>query len=295
MSCAYSREVLALFIEDDLPTVQAERVRHHVNACRNCQQICQQLQKSQSFIKARLKSPFYVSPSPELLNAVRQTVLSQIQDERQTLGWGVKIERALTLAFRKHGYAVAVVAILVIISASLLGQMRHPLPETHGPAAVFESKNMLSRPERYREWVFVGSSIGLEYSASQEPRTSSTPDTFHNVYVNPAAYREYAKTGAFPEGTVMVLERVRSEIKKEPGLHGIYEKEFIALEASVKDSSRFQGGWGFFDFTDQDGKVKAKTQALSDGNCRSCHEERAETDHVFTQFYPVLRSARMES
>ena len=294
MSCVYSRETLALFIEDDLPMAQAERVRHHLSVCRNCQQICEQLQKSQSLVKARLKSPFHVTPSPELLNAVRQTVLLQIHDDRRTLGWGVKIERALMLAFRRHGYAFAGLGILVIISASLLGQMRHSLPEMHA-AAVFEDKNMLLRPVRYREWVFVGSSIGLEYSASHATPTSWGRESFHNVYVNPAAYREYAKSGTFPEGTVMVLERVRSESKKEPGLQGIYEKEFIALEASVKDSSRFQGGWGFFDFTDPDGKVKAKTQALSDESCRSCHEERAETDHVFTQFYPVLRSARMES
>jgi len=93
----------------------------------------------------------------------------------------------------------------------------------------------------------------------------------------------------------MVREIASSKMKKEPGLDGVYEKEFIALEASVKDSSRFDGGWGFFDFTDNDGKMKAKAQALSDGTgCRSCHEERAETDHVFTQFYPVLRSARAE-
>ena len=89
----------------------------------------------------------------------------------------------------------------------------------------------------------------------------------------------------------MVLELARAETKKESGLQGSYEKEFVALEASVKDSSRFEGGWGYFNFTDNQGRPKANT-APDEGGCRACHRQRAETDHVFTQFYPVLRSAR---
>jgi hypothetical protein len=84
----------------------------------------------------------------------------------------------------------------------------------------------------------------------------------------------------------MLLERVRAENKREPA---------PALEASVKDSSRFKGGWGFFDFTDKDGEIGSKARALPDGACRPCHELLGQTDHVFTQFYPVLRSARVES
>ena len=114
---------------------------------------------------------------------------------------------------------------------------------------------------------------------------------YHNVYINPSSYREYARTGKFPDGTMMVLELARSESKKEPGLQGSYAKEFVALEASVKDSTKFEGGWGYFRFTDDQGKPKANATA-EQGDCRSCHQDRAETDHVFTQFYPVLRSAR---
>jgi hypothetical protein len=68
----------------------------------------------------------------------------------------------------------------------------------------------------------------------------------------------------------------------------------MALQVSVKDSSRFDGDWGFFDFTGNEGTMKS-TAIPADGGCRSCHQDDAETDHVFTQFYPVLRSARAES
>src|SRR5262249_22004486 len=140
--------------------------------------------------------------------------------------------------------------------------------------AVFIGKDVLVRPAGYREWIFVGSSMGLSYS---ENAGSRRDDLFHNVYINPAAYREYVSTGKFPEGTVMMLELARSGIKKEPGLQGSFEKEFVALKASVKDG-RFEGGWGFFKFTDEQGKLKANASPEKTG-CRSCHQQRAETDH----------------
>src|SRR5262249_39767039 len=107
---------------------------------------------------------------------------------------------------------------------------------------------------------------------------------------NPAAYREFSKTGRFPEGTMMVLELARSEIKNEPGLQGSYQKEYVALEASVKDGRRFEEGWAYFNFTEPGGKLKAKAQPLAPAACWSCHHQKAATDHVFTQFYPVLRA-----
>jgi hypothetical protein len=91
---------------------------------------------------------------------------------------------------------------------------------------------------------------------------------------------------------VLVLESARQVAKNESGLEGSYGKEFVGLEASVKDSSRFEGGWGFFDFTDSQGGLTERAQPTPDSaGCVACHRDRAATDHVFTQFYPVLRSA----
>jgi len=38
-------------------------------------------------------------------------------------------------------------------------------------------------------------------------------------------------------------------------------------------------------------KAKAEPFPASAG-CVSCHKQNAETDNVFTQFYPVLRAAK---
>ena len=160
------------------------------------------------------------------------------------------------------------------------------------PAAVFEGKDTLLRPEGYREWVFVGTSAGLNYMPNPAPSSANSREDYKNIYINPAAYREFVKTGTFPEGTMMILEVATAAVKNEPGLQGSYASKYIALEASVKDSKRFAGGWAYFGFTDMEGKALAKATPFPDGSCLSCHQKKAATDHVFTQFYPVLNAAR---
>src|SRR5947207_10543490 len=122
---------------------------------------------------------------------------------------------------------------------------------TSGP--VFEGKTTLLRPMNYREWVFVGSSRGLSYAsnppAQAQPPAGGMGEMYHNVYITPNAYREFARTGKFPEGTMLAMEMASADTKREPGLQGSYEKELIGLEVSVKDSSRFDAGWAYFSFS----------------------------------------------
>jgi hypothetical protein len=154
----------------------------------------------------------------------------------------------------------------------------------------FEGKTTLLRPANYREWVFVGSSLGLSYAQA----ASSTNEMYHNVYIKPEAYREFARTGKFPEGTVLAMEMASADTKKEPALHGSFESEFIGLEVAVKDSSRFPGGWAYYGFSNGMGsqyRDKAEPFPASAG-CVACHKQNAATDNVFTQFYPVLRAAK---
>jgi len=191
---------------------------------------------------------------------------------------------------------IAVACLLISISSPApvaTAQSRKPQPKaTEKPAAVFEGQDTLLRPEGYREWVFVGSSTGLNYSPNPAPSSSTSDTDFKNVYINPSSYREFIKTGKFPEGTVMVLEIAQAANKNEPGLQGAFASRYVALEASVKDSKRFPGGWAYYGFTDRDGNLRAKAQPFPEASCLSCHQQKAATDRVFTQFYPVLNSAR---
>jgi hypothetical protein len=165
------------------------------------------------------------------------------------------------------------------------------LANAEKPVAVFEGQDTLLRPEGYREWIFVGSSTGLNYSPNPAPSSSTSGTDFKNVYINPSSYREFLKNGAFPEGTMMILEIAQATNKNEPGLQGSFASKYIALEASVKDSKRFPGGWAYFGFTDREGKLKDKAKPFPDSACLSCHQQKAATDRVFTQFYPVLNAA----
>jgi len=172
-----------------------------------------------------------------------------------------------------------------------LGLLIVPILSAQKPA--FEGKTTLVRPLNYREWVFVGSSRGLSY-AQNPPATAPSSEMYHNVYITPEAYREFAKTGKFPEGTMLAMEMASSDTKREPGLQGSYEKDFMGLEVAVKDSGRFEGGWAYFGFSNGMGsgyKEKAEPFPVSAG-CVACHKKNAETDNVFTQFYPVLRAVQ---
>ena len=162
------------------------------------------------------------------------------------------------------------------------------------PAAVFQGDDTLLRPKGYREWVFVGSSLGLSYAEVSEEMQAHGDDLFHNVYIDPVGYTEFSDTGKFPNGTVMVMELATAEVMSEPNLEGTYEKDFVALEASVKDVDRFGGDWAYFSFAEEGGELKDRAEPLDPEFCWNCHDQNAESDMVFTQFYPVLRSARSE-
>ena len=108
MSCIYSKEILALYVEDDLPAADAvKKVAAHVAACAKCHNYCEQLRKSQSFIKSRFKSEHQPPVSQEMLVDVRRRVMSRIDAVQQSLGWAVKLERFLMIGLRRHRYAVA--------------------------------------------------------------------------------------------------------------------------------------------------------------------------------------------
>jgi hypothetical protein len=73
----------------------------------------------------------------------------------------------------------------------------------------------------------------------------------HDVYTNPDAYNQYEKTGEFPDGTVLVKELVSVGEKEASSGNGYFMGDFIGLEVSVKDETRFEdepGNWAYFSF-----------------------------------------------
>lgn len=279
MSCTFSRDTLALHVEGDLPDAIADAASRHLERCQACRSFFEQLQASQAMLKSLRRE----TVSPAECTGVRHEVMSLLT-RQDRLGWALWAERITTMALRRHAYAVAACAIAAIVSASVLAQVHQaPASSTGTPAAVFEGSDTLLRPSDYRDWILVGeparAQLGGESARAQR------------VYIDPEGYRAYAATGLFAEGTVMIWEsrRVASGPSGHP--HG----RSPALLVSVKDSSRFDGGWGFFDFVGLQGHERSKAAPSPESSgCRTCHLEEAALDSVFVQFYSALRTARHE-
>src|SRR5689334_20354140 len=58
----------------------------------------------------------------------------------------------------------------------------------------YDKDRALLLPDRYREWVFAGASLGLSYDTS-----AGGHEMFNEVLIEPTAYRHFVKTGEFRE------------------------------------------------------------------------------------------------
>ena len=165
--------------------------------------------------------------------------------------------------------------------------------------AQFTSGGEAVLPTGYRKWVFVGAPLtphALNDGKAPFPE-------YHNVYVEPTAFAHFEETGEWPEGTQIVKELVliyqndNDELGAtyEVSGHGYQQGEFAGLELTVKDTKRFAdmpGGWAYFSFGHKAPPYAETAAAFPAESCNACHEANADTDFVFTQFYPVLRAAQ---
>ena len=149
----------------------------------------------------------------------------------------------------------------------------------------FDDQKRLLTPEGYRQWPLVGASLGMSYN---EPDVSKAKQEFHHVYLNPEAYRAYRETGKFPEKTMLVMEVYAPAGRSSINRQGQFADKLLRVEAAVKDSSRFDESWAYFDFGEP--KLKAAAEAFPVKSCWTCHNEHAAEDNVFTQFYGPLRA-----
>ena len=157
-------------------------------------------------------------------------------------------------------------------------------------AAKYTDKGELMMPKNYRQWVFVGAPV----TPNELNNGKAAFPEFHHVYINPASYAAYKKTGKFPNGTVLVKELAGVGVKSSSSGNGYFAGEFIGVAASVKDARRFAkepGNWAYFSFMGDEGKTLPSAKAQPTAACNPCHQQKTE-DWVFTQHYPVLRAAK---
>jgi hypothetical protein len=151
---------------------------------------------------------------------------------------------------------------------------------------VFSAGNELVRPVDYRDWMFVTSGLGMTYNT---PATANPTPNFTNVYVNPSSYRDFVKTGRWPDKTMFVLEIRASTSEGSINKGGNFQTNLVAIEASVKDEARYPATkWAYFNFG-RGAELKDRVEALpATANCYACHSANTAVDNTFVQFYPTL-------
>jgi hypothetical protein len=168
--------------------------------------------------------------------------------------------------------------------------MRHPMKwlalglllTAAGLAQKYTAEGELILPGDYRDWIFLSSGIGMTYS-----NTPNEHPRFGNVFVNPASYKAFLKTGSWPEKTILLIEN-RASGGNPSNKDGKFQTNLAGYEAHVKDSSRKgadPGGWLFYIFGEDSQRAKPFERQKV---CTDCHNKNASTETTFVQFYPTL-------
>jgi hypothetical protein len=145
----------------------------------------------------------------------------------------------------------------------------------------YTANRELIRPENYRDWIFLSSGFGMTYNLA-----AGGHDMFTNVFVPQWAYREFLKSGKWPEKTMFVVEERGADSRISINQHGHYQTtDLMGIGVEVKDSSQIPETWGYFSLDE-----KTKSAALNPKQgCFQCHEAHATVEHSFVQFYPTLK------
>jgi hypothetical protein len=198
---------------------------------------------------------------------------------------------------RRHWKAGFLIALTAMVYQARRVPSDVSQPPSPGPR--YNEKGELRRPADYRNWVFVGSNLGLQYrkdvletSPSEKERRKERGD-FHNVYINAEAYEHYKKTGKFPDPTMLVMDVYEAKEKEPRNIvsQGLFPGNQLHIEMAVKNGKRPDGSktdWAYYAFPT--GQSSAK--AFPDSACYQCHLRHAEDDNVWVQFYPSLRLYR---
>ena len=144
----------------------------------------------------------------------------------------------------------------------------------------YTGQNRLLPPRNYREWIFLSSGLGMNYSAM-----AMGNDQFTNVFVPQWAYQAFLKSGKWPDKTMFVVEERGAQSKGSINKHGNFQTDLMGIGVEVKDESRFPEKWAYFNF-DEDTKSSSANPKQA---CWQCHEDHAAVEHSFVQFYPTLK------
>ena len=137
------------------------------------------------------------------------------------------------------GFALVVLGLSGAVHANAASETAAPDVGTESPGMPsYDEQGRLLLPPEFRQWIFVGSSLGLSYSEGQ----SSGSEMFHHTLMEPSAYHHFSDTGEFREGTMLALLLHPTADSVLPGRHGRFAGDVMAVELAVKDRERTSEG-----------------------------------------------------
>lgn len=140
-----------------------------------------------------------------------------------------------------------------------------------------------------RDWVLLGSFSVL----ADDPEAGAKE--FHVVYTLPANVDAYRKTGAFPDGAVLVKDVFAAGTEAMTTGTASYASTLIGRFVMVKDQAdKYAGasplwgdGWGWAFYEGAETRKTVSTDYKQD--CLGCHEPVRNQDFLHIQGYPVLK------
>ena len=150
--------------------------------------------------------------------------------------------------------------------------------------AEFTADGHLIRPAGWREWVFVGSPLTPNSLNGGE---APFPE-FHSVYIDPASWEHYKKTGEFREGTMFAKELTLIGATAATSGVGFFNGDLQGFEIAHKDSRRYSkdsGGWAYYSFGHKPEPYANSTAAQPTACLRSVSHGSSRRRHGF---YPIL-------
>jgi Cytochrome P460 len=166
---------------------------------------------------------------------------------------------AMTVAWSVHSASVAAAPLIA------------------GNTPAYTTDGQLRLPANYRDWIFLSSGFGMNYSNG-----GGNHPMFTNVFVSPEAYQGFKSSGRWPDRSMFVVEIYSPATQGSINKSGYYQQDFKGLDIEVKDSARKQE-WSYYNFNPGE-----KTASALGGGCEKCHNEHGAVEHTFVQFYPTL-------
>ncbi len=130
--------------------------------------------------------------------------------------------------------------------------------------------------------------VGARSSAGEPPRDPR----FHNIRVQPEAYRHFARTGALPDKTIFVMEVLSTVGSASINKQGRFAERSIGIEAAVEDIGRFPEEWSYYSFIGPGDRALTKAKRFAEEMCGCCHRLHGAVYNAFVHFYPVLREVQ---